>query len=449
MCLCRQLQYLTIVLVAASVAAWRFDGVLPAQSEFAVYVGKFAYDYDPDKKPVGTLSAEVQGVVQHKLSSAEEEVPLTDPEALRENPEGRLFLVTYSDERKHWARIREFWDELTCRERMQYASWFVEITSSENSYWTTSTSIRQGLRPRFWYFAFVNCGADIAQPMPYMVRARNLQHGFQAEFSLDNHGAIPLDATFSVLFFLTAATSWLALALRETGPSAAAQMLFYLQLSAACSAIGCGLRLWHHSAFAQSGVGIIQVQLLGTICSTGAKVLFTVFMAKGWSLLSPPTDDERGQPAIFCALFAAIGLSVACEVHEQYFHDKSTEIRLYDSWTGEIILMLNLGLLASACWLGWEAYRFETLPSVRQLARRVSSMAGIYFATLPVLAVLALVLEPWVRRKYIERLELFTRWLATAMLLFILHPSRSEDVVVAAKVRRRQKQTLKQRRRGV
>merc|ERR1712032_1713239 len=121
--------------------------------------------------------------------------------------------------------------------------------------------------------------------------------------------------------------------------------------------------------------------------------------------------------AIFGALFSAISLDVACEVHEQYFHSHSTEVRLYDSWTGEIILILNLGLLASACWLMWETYCCETLPSVRQLSRHVSATAGIYFMSLPVIAVFGLVLEPWIRRKYIERTEIFARWIATTMLL--------------------------------
>jgi len=422
---------------------WRNEGALPVKNEFAIYIGKFAFDYDPDRsKYVGTVNAEISGFVELG--------PDADYGQDRKlHPEGRMFLLLYSDERNHWGRIREFWDDLTCLERLQYSSSYKEVTSSSGR-WNVTSQIRQHIRPRFWYFAFVNCGANIGPSLQYSLQLRNVNQGFQAEFGTDTYGVIPLDATFSVLFSITAVTSCLAMACQRTGPSAAAQLLYFLQFSATCSAIGCGLRLCHHGVFAQSGQGLIQVQLLGTLFACAAKVLFTAFMAKGWSLLLPPADDEREQPvAIFGALFAVISLSVACEVHEQYFHDQSSEIRLYDSWAGEIILVLNLGLLTSACWLMWEAYHCETLPAVRQLSRRVSATAGIYFTALPVMALLALVLEPWVRRKYVERLELFTRWLATMLLLFFLHPSRSEEVVVAAKVRKRQKQTMKQRRRGI
>jgi len=199
---------------------------------------------------------------------------------------------------------------------------------------------------------------------------------------------------------------------------------------------GAGLRTLHHLAFASNGRGAVLLAVLGALLACVAKALLTILqfsIARGWAVFYSP-DDWPKRFMFLTGLSSVVFMSVGCEIWEQYFHDQSTAFYHYESWPGRLILGLNTCLLVSALAYMWGTYKREPLQEIRTFYALVTAACGIYFTAIPVVCLLAELLDPWVRRKYVERTEISTRFAATAMLLLCLRSS-SLDRLVAARLK--------------
>merc|ERR1712232_137895 len=134
---------------------------------------------------------------------------------------------------------------------------------------------------------------------------------------------------------------------------------------------------------------------------------------------------------MICTLGGIILISIACEVHADFFHDWSTELYLYESWPGMLILVLNLLLFGEAWRSMYETYHHETSKEVRIFYIVISSSSLLYFMSLPVMCILALSFDPWVRLKYVNRAEVASRAAATLLFAFCLRPTRLDAMVNA------------------
>merc|ERR1719386_337622 len=113
-----------------------FQGELPQTSDFAVFVGKFAFDYDPDHEPVGEFTVQVDWVTQdHPPSKA---------------GSGKLLGMIFDDEPQHWLEAQHHWAGTTCEEKQAYAN---SQQSLNEALW--NSVIRERIRPRYWYLAIV------------------------------------------------------------------------------------------------------------------------------------------------------------------------------------------------------------------------------------------------------------------------------------------------------
>jgi len=153
-------------------------------------------------------------------------------------------------------------------------------------------------------------------------------------------------------------------------------------------------------------------------------------VAKGWGMFYQ-SHDRPGRYTMLSALSMVVGLSVGCEIWEQYFHDQSTAFYHYESWPGRSILALNACLLVASLAFMRGTYRRETNTEVRMFYILVTTACSVYFAAIPVVCLLAELLDPWVRRKYVERTEISARFAATVLLLLCLRPSRLDRIVAA------------------
>merc|ERR1740123_1954542 len=77
----------------------------------------------------------------------------------------------------------------------------------------------------------------------------------------------------------------------------------------------------------------------------------------------------------------------------------------------------------------YETYENETSEEVRTFYLNVSGAALVYFLSLPVLCLLSSLFETWVRLKYVSRVEMLTRFIATSLLAYFLRPSRLDTMI--------------------
>jgi len=423
--------------------AWRAEGVLPQADEFAQYAGKFCFDYAPwikvvdeaghtheERQTAGYYDLTVRGGVQAR--------PLCDKTG-RCHGEGRLFMMTFDDEKIHWKRARYEWSELTCNELLRDASGVVDVTSHLDKAETFTTHIRivEHLRPRFWHFLFLNCGARVITPLSYELHAWNLHQGRKTEFGADQSESLAIEVVFGFLFSLLAAASLVVTWGRGFGRKAVKgrPLIHLLQCSALLSAVGCLSITFHHGVYAFDGRGVAAADIFSTLCAALSRAVLMVLqllVARGWALFAA-SHEVQHRKATLIALAVIVILAIGCEIHNEYFVDQSTRFYLYQSWPGLLILTLNIFLLVLAWSSLWEAHSREPSEEVRSFYRGIGGACGIYFATLPLVCLLAERLHPWWRWKVVEGVEMGTRCAATALLLLCLRPSRL-DIIVAARL---------------
>lgn len=418
--------------LATCVGGWRTWGVLPLDSTFASYVGKFCFDYTRQQGvAAGHFSFSIEGKVQEGAHTTRttEGAPCWGPC----ETQGNIYLMVFDDEQDHWARIREKWHSITCEEMLHDASFAVNIRPL-NGQFNRTVEVTESVRPRFWYFIFAACGVDVVEPIIFEIHAENFRHGIETEFSLDENGSLAMHLLFAFLF-TAVAIALRHVARRATGAEAlrSRPLLRLLLVSCLCSAAGSACISLHYAVYAANGYGLRVLEVLGQLWLCGAKVLLTVLQlltAKGWALFYAP-EEMLSRRLMFLILGGIILTSVWCEIHAQYFHDWSTTLYLYESIPGMIILGLNVLLFLEAWRSMHETYRLETSTEVRLFYALTSASSFLYFLSLPVMCVLAMELDPWVRAKYVARAEAVSRYIACLLLAYCLRPSRLDAMINA------------------
>lgn len=409
------------------------SGVLPAfASHFAVYVGKFCFDFNPAGEQAGLFEFEVVGDVSQGLASS---VPATEgPPCWGPcETQGNMYLMVFDDEPDHWAVARSRWDIMTCEERLKSANYYTQLTPLGGRL-NRTVEIREKIRPRFWYFTFVSCGASPLAPVEYRIHATNTRQGFDSEFSYDQAGILSMQFFFALCFSGLAAVAF-NVTRRGAGTEAlrSRPLLCLVFLSAICSAAGAWFLTLHFFTFALYGEGLGLLRVLGVCLGCGGKALLSVLQllaAKGWALFYAPEELSQRR-MMTCALGSIISISAWCEIHGEFFHDWSATLYLYESGPGIAILALNAVLFLEAWRSMHETYRHETSQEVRVFYFLVTSACCLYFLALPLICILASALSPWVRDYYVTRVEITARFLATVILAICLRPSRLDAMISA------------------
>jgi len=445
-------------LVAAFVASnlpvacgWRTFGVMPTAPVFAEYLGKFCFDLAPwrnetvngqtivQKREAGEYSILLRGgrvqltSISGPVADHDQRLPDSDGKY------GRLYVLTFDDENKHWGKALSHWQNVDCQTLLVAANGILDVTTcAENpsNPCKRDVVIAEHIRPRFWHFVLLNCGAKILEAPSYELHARNVRLGFLAEFGMDWRHSLWLEIVFGLLFAIQVGVTCFLTAGRSLQFDLAHRpLLRILQLSALSSCLGCAFTVLHLGFYAHDGFGIAVYELLGTLGACVAKAMLMILqllLAKGWMLF---LDAGEELPTNFAlgSLALVVSLSMCCEIYGQHFHDMSATLYLYQSWPGLVILGLNLGLLIVSWFWLWQAHNKETSADVREIQRSVAAACGVYFASLPTICLLAQLVSPWCRRGIVEGVELLARFIATSLLLVVLRPSRL-DATLALRI---------------
>eukprot|EP00811_Abedinium_folium_P012203 NODE_21310_length_760_cov_1.815166.p1 GENE.NODE_21310_length_760_cov_1.815166~~NODE_21310_length_760_cov_1.815166.p1 ORF type:complete len:210 (-),score=63.20 NODE_21310_length_760_cov_1.815166:129-758(-) len=164
----------------------------------------------------------------------------------------------------------------------------------------------------------------------------------------------------------------------------------------------------------------------------GTLAVRSLLVAKGWVFLY---RKEEMWPRRFtlAALGTVLVTAAAAEIHGQFFRDFSTTLYLYESWSGSLILFLNVSIFGEALRSMAKSFSGETQLEARAFYRNMACVVCLYFVTLPLTCFLAALFSPWVRSKYVARVEVASRLLTTVLLTYFLTPTRL-DVMINARV---------------
>jgi len=307
--------------------------------------------------------------------------------------------------------------------------------SSGRDFWK-SVEVHQSVRNRFWYFTFAACDVDIEIAPSFEIHAVNSRQGFEQEFGMDQRGTLLLQiaaaACFLCLGFLLRFAGRVA-----TGSEAlrSRPLLRILLVSTFLSAAAGSCLSLHWAVYALDGVGLQWLEVAGTGFVVIAKALLSILqllLAKGWALFYSPQQLLQRQLMV-CFLGLIIAISVGCEIHAVFFHDWSAQIYVYESWPGTSVLAMNTVLFLEAWRSMRDTIQVEVAVEVRNFYVCVFGVCILYFLSLPIVVTLASLLDPWARAKWVDRVEVGSRLLATSLLGFLLRPSRL-DVLINARM---------------
>eukprot|EP00928_Gymnodinium_smaydae_P038569 TRINITY_DN26581_c0_g1_i1.p1 TRINITY_DN26581_c0_g1~~TRINITY_DN26581_c0_g1_i1.p1 ORF type:complete len:447 (+),score=78.97 TRINITY_DN26581_c0_g1_i1:37-1377(+) len=394
--------------VLPGVPGLKLQGELPAATEFAEFTGKFCYDYTAAKdERSGVFGVEVTW-----------DGP--DPDPTKEY--WPLHIVLFDDERGRWSEAEKTWDTSTCEEKLSTATYVLDIdltSTPKRSHHEVRVS--QHIRPRFWYFSFVACGIPPGMKINYKMHLQNPGWGWQKEFSFDRLGTLPYLFVCTFAFVIAAAltvwaTCWKAVAWDQRWRDHP----YVRMLLALCFAsVGaCALFLVHYSSFAQDGRGYSSFEVAGIVLVAVANCMMFVIAAlaaMGWAI----SDQDKDMQFRWQLIAGVIALGVAgalCELRGEFAVDKSTKLFAQTSLAGLLVIILK-GLL-----FAWVYYRMrcslneEWQTRQRNFYKAFSVSFAFWSLTVPLIAILAMLLDPWVRYKVVTGADFAARWLGLVLL---------------------------------
>jgi len=211
----------------------------------------------------------------------------------------------------------------------------------------------------------------------------------------------------------TASYSW---RMHMTGQVPAMNEHPYIQLlmmSYAASTISSLLFLVHYHYFIQDGFGSPNMRFMG-ICigaiATCILYLLALLASCGWAI----TKCELSYRRRFLGTVSAVGfMHVLSEVCSEVLVDQSTQLYGYSGLSGTVILMLKVFIF---CWVACQAkvsYEDDQVEKRRMFFKVLGiSMSGCLLI-MPITALCAFYLVPWLRYKVVTTVDLAARLLAS------------------------------------
>lgn len=396
-------------LLSGPASAAVFAGDVPTQSYFSQFIGKFCYDFDRTGSNVGEMS-----LVLSRVEAAKGKYPSS----------GKLFFMLFDDEGRHWKKVQDSWKTSTCEEKQSNASDTMELSLPEDKQEMTFTiSVKQQIRPRFWYFLLTACGVELPEPLKYKLHTQNAHWGWQQEFSFDHVGLYyKVLSVFAASALLGGLTLWASCSRIEASPVRLIEhpYLKLLLLSYATSTVSCIFFLIHYTVYSHDGHGLHRLRFLGVVMSAISNFsifLIAILSSTGWGIINFYLLYRRA----FIGMLAAVGIfSLFIELKSAPEIDESTKLSHYQSGPGVLSLVLKIFIF---CWFACQLKAtLDVVSSGKN--RRFFTFLGIgitiWALNLPVVTVLAMRISPWYRYKVVTTAELIARCIGQAMLSQLL-----------------------------
>eukprot|EP00386_Alphamonas_edax_P007647 GDKI01025454.1.p1 GENE.GDKI01025454.1~~GDKI01025454.1.p1 ORF type:complete len:527 (-),score=125.12 GDKI01025454.1:95-1597(-) len=410
----------------------RDKGVIPTNTadsngNFAVFLSKFCFDWKhPDDRSwtaPGEVSITLRGFFSPKagLLSPGETYEKKSVSDLR----GKLLLMVYDDEPDHWEKAWPEWDSSTCTQKNSTVSSVraADLLSHDFTYSNTIT-IRQHLRPRWWFFTVVACGIEMHEDIHWEIHAVNPRQGWQLEYSIDHLDMLPLYIVWVVVSLACTAAIFVMINARKHEDILTDFPLFKLFLVAfMLNGLAFFLGFLHYAVYASNGLGLSMLEFYANVCNIFGRssiIMLVMLIAKGWTITYTSVDDTKrllGMVGIAALIHLILELTA-------YFTKDQAVVQLpYQTFLGSIALMIEMGMCVWFFRSLHELYH-NADDNLRKFFLYFGLSTVAWFSSLPVVALLSGVLEPWVRFRIVTIVETTIRMATLLILMYWLWPSQ-------------------------
>lgn len=340
----------------------------------------------------------------------------------------KLWLLAFDDESNHWQQARRDWDTSTCEQKKAFASYShpVALTfSSTKQPIEYKVNIVEKLRPRFWYFAVVDCGMSFLQPMDYTLHLQNFELGWQNEFSWDHTSMLELYSVFCGAFFILGIYCYVAAWKQEIHDH---PLLRLLSLTHALSVASTLSFAAYYGIFLQNGEQRQHLRFIGVLSSTMTMSTFfltIMLIGEGWAEVKGFACSIKDKRDFFQAVFVLAGACTFCEIHSEFLVDQSTKLYNYQSVPGVLVLVIKIAMFS------WFLHSTrKTLGATqghqdRTFYKVLLWTLTIWFLSVPVTVIFAWFLDPWYRYKLVTVVDYSSRFTGQVLLSLVLVGSLS------------------------
>jgi len=387
-------------------------GTASSESGFK-FIGRFCFDYNPSDEPAGHFILSVR-----------------DP-----SQSSSLKWAIYDDEDFSWPVVLDMKSSATCAELMtmppaKHFNQFPVITDPEGWQTTGPTKITQRLRPRFWFLALANCDhPESLRDIEYEIHFLNSQQSsWEVEFGSNERGLNTLYLVFGLLYtaFIVIHSYGVYRLRKELGFIHPIIKIFTLAvifeyLSIFCNAI-------HYLSFGSNGVGVVWFANIGEVLTAISRVLFIstlLLLAHGWTI---STDELRSRRTIAAVVSAFLLLQIVLLGYEWASYDPEL--------TSVTAMEFGLQFTVIACYIAFGiyfllmiffvSYRQEQDQPKKQLYFRLGSMYSVWMLGPPIVAIIVMLLDDWVREKIVDSVTITVTAVGYAVLAFLFWPSRAQ-----------------------
>ena len=325
--------------------------------------------------------------------------------------------------------------------------------------------VHDGLRPRIWYayLALNDCGSDDAE-IPsggeVTVHFRNAGGFFRAEFGVDQQWVLETLIAAAACTFVLAAGYLLSLKAQRVGkpagvgnedadePMALADgpgffhplmkhfvATVLLHFVAYCFLMFNAVKL---AATGESNGGLRVCGLVMEIAATLMFLLLILVFAMGWKVVDVAgAADESAESvqrrrrelgvvfAVFLGLHCAL---IAAQIHM----DGWATTYPYATWPGVALALLRVPMLAY--YLYSLRATTEVMPEEEQTCafKATAAVFAAQLAALPVLVLVAVLVDPWVRYKVVFMTDTLLRLVGLVTMACVLWPSERSRLLLSS-----------------
>ncbi|XP_075549074.1 transmembrane protein 145-like [Dermacentor variabilis] len=281
-------------------------------------------------------------------------------------------------------------------------------------------------RERWWFIAISNCNASKGLYLEYTLELYNDDSNFwYKHFSADEFHILHTDiGAFFVYIILFVASCYGACVLFSRSYLHTTYKMF--MVSVLCQLLSLLCLVTYYAMYADDGIGIPQLKLLGRMLSSSSTLVFLlllILVAKGYTVtrgrLKASTSAKIGT---FMTLYVVV--YTALFIYERQYFDPGEVLYLYESPAGYGIVALRL--------VGWGWFVYATVftllhyPEKTAFYTRLFLLYTVWLLSAPVIILIAAFVVPkWMREKVINFVELMVIFFAHIVFLILTRPSKA------------------------
>lgn len=253
--------------------------------------------------------------------------------------------------------------------------------------------------PHIWFFMLADCSRQMGETSRVRIEL-NIKSGDESELPVEMKGMKRIYYIVCMLFTLLLGRNVFKLYKHFNEEEEIEAVLVMLNIAVVCEFISMVFYIFHISAYEGNGRGVGAFEFFGSagnfICDF-IMISLLLLIAQGWSI----TFRDFPSPEVYISVMIVLGfLNFVLSAIEMSLSDAYYLFSNYEGMLGWLIFVSRIFMVA---WLYWNLSEIinNVPPNTNLFLRRFALASVFYILALPGLIIIAQILPPYKRHKFI------------------------------------------------